>query len=80
MRYEETTNRVDMLVVVGIDRRYNSKFDFWGSFCISSRDILNGEKKAEEKRTILVVDTFKNMNLQNIDQLIVFIIIALLEN
>jgi hypothetical protein len=28
MRYEETTNRVDMKVVVGIDRRYNSKFDF----------------------------------------------------
>jgi hypothetical protein len=27
-RYEETTNRVDMKVVVGIDRRYNSKFDF----------------------------------------------------
>lgn len=28
IKYEETTNRVDMIVVVGIDRRYNSKFEF----------------------------------------------------
>ena len=28
IRYEETTNKVDMKVIVGIDRRHNAPFDF----------------------------------------------------